>query len=148
MSLELTRIIASKYNAEPANISTIFDLSSSTSTALLTVTIKNGYVFYLIAYGGNVQNTDINITLYDRANQIIQEYTEFPDSFVRFEYYPHVKEGFKDKILVKFTNNSGSTDTITFFVEGILIPGQYALNFERELKELLIINNLGQKPLS
>lgn len=132
MVSEIIKIVASKYKGESANTATIFDLATAT-TATLQITIPEGWVYYLLAYGGNVQNTDEEISINDKNGNIIEQYSEFPDSFVRFDYPTPLTTAFKGSMSVRFTNSSGATDTITFFVEGLIIPLKNQIAFEEEV---------------
>ena len=134
LMLETTRIIASKYGGKHGGTSTIFDVATNTE-ATLTFTIPRGYVFYLIEFGGNGQNTDLNVQVRNAQNLVLQEYDEFPDSFIIISYLPFLQEYFKGNINVKFNNTNASTQTVTFILNGILIPENIREDFEKELKQ-------------
>lgn len=144
MVSDVFKILASKYEGTTGNTSTIFDLTAGSSSTLI-LTIPNGYVYYLLAYGGNVQSPGVTIEMRDRDLRALETYSNFPDSFVRFEYVPIIQQFFKDRVQVAFTNTSASTNTITFFVEGILIPERLYLQFEDELYQFASLGSSGRR---
>lgn len=132
MSMEITRILCSKHDGEQAGVSSIFNISANT-TAKLTLSIPVGYVLYLVEFGGISTTSDVDVLVRDRLNNILQEYAELPDVFVMIPYYPFLKDKFKGNVNFLFTNNTSGTSTITFIVNGFLVPEGTYEQFEREL---------------
>ncbi len=144
MVSDVFKILASRHGGVSGNTSTIFDLTAS-STSTLVLTIPNGYVYYLLSYGGNVQTPGVTIQMLDRASMEIEGFQNFPDSFVRFELVPFIQENFRDRVQAYFNNTSASTNTITFFIEGVLIPERNYLAFEDELYQYASLGVSGRK---
>ena len=132
MVSDSVKIIASKFEGASGNTSTIFDLTADT-TSTLSLTVPRGYVYYLFSYGGNSQSPGISVTIQDRAGRSLENYNNFPDSFVKFDYVPFIQQYFRDSVKIYFQNTSSTTNTITFFVEGVLIPERHQLHFEDAL---------------
>lgn len=143
MVSDVFKILASKYNGVSGNTSTIFDITAG-STSTLILTIPRGYVYYLIAYGGNTQTPSVAVQMLDRDNRDIESFQNFPDSFVRFELVPVIQSFFKDRVKASFVNGSTSTNTITFFIEGILIPERDYRHFEEDLYNYASLGSSGR----
>lgn len=139
--LEITRLTASKFNGEQAGTSTIFTLSAST-TSTLTFTIPDGYVFYLLEFGGNSQSPGLQVQLRNNQSTDLQEYSDFPDSFVIIPYYPFLRDPFETNMNVRFTNNNSASQVVTFMLTGILIPERKKYEFEQAIFNYLGIGGL------
>ena len=136
--MEITRILASKYNGEQGGTSVVASIASG-SSATLTLTIPNGYRFYLMEYGGNATTESVKVDIRNTNNTGIQTYSEFPDFFNMIQFYPFFQMNFRKSMNVLFTNNGSGTTVVTFLINGILIPEGDYLNFEKELKEFASI---------
>ncbi len=141
MSVEITRILASKNNGEQGATSAIFDVAAG-SSASMVLTIQDGYVFFLLEYGGNVTAADVEVDLRNREGLNLISHPEFPDAFVKFEYTPHIKEYFKNQLSLFVQNNGSATITATLFVEGFLIPQALADKFIQEVQDYVNIPNI------
>ena len=138
MTLEYTRIIASKYDGQDFQQSQIVDVTGS-SNSTITLTIPPGYYFYLTHYGGNVPAANIQITVRNRENQSLISFTQFPDFFQMFEYLTFIKQGFKDNVNAFIENDNNTTKTVTFLIKGLLIPEGKRLDFEKEVCDIINI---------
>ena len=101
-----------------------------------SLSIPSNYVAYLLKTGGYTQVDGIKVEFIDQDGAERWEWTEYMDVFSEHEIMPFLEKRYKDTIIFRFTNTSGSSSSIGWFTDVLLIPAQNFNEFEADVKAL------------
>jgi len=136
MAMEITKIAASHFDGDLGATGSIFTVAPGVIAAL-TVSVPNGFVFFVTEFGGNVTTSDVDVKFRDDGGRVLAQWSEFPDFPHIVENIPFLKRAHKGTISFLFQNSSNDETTVTFVVNGILIPESKEKSFIAVLKRLL-----------
>lgn len=127
--------IAKKYKGEFGAGSAIFSQTDGATTRV-TFTIPIGMTGYLLKHGGYAQKTDILAEFKTETGDVLFNWEEYPDSTFEEYQLPLTEYAFKNKLVVDFTNSSGSSTDILIKVSILLIPTTKEDLFEKAIDRL------------
>ena len=135
MDQTILQAIAFKHAGQFAPDSLVFTLNNGAIVDYV-LTIPTKYVAYLLKTGGYTQVDGISVKFIDQDGVERWDWTEFVDTYSEHEIMPFLEKRYKGAIRFRFANTSGSSSSVGWITDVLLIPEQNFKGFEDDVKAL------------